>query len=169
MNTEPSTLKVAFDARSDFDTGLLAVSEKEHHSKCYFGNKAKIEAALSPDELWSHARAKFMPERGEIHFTYGGYRYAQKMTPSDVEWLDRFDTSRPVRSKTLTLDPNGPLTRVLGEARATGGVKRPRKSPSREATGVTCGGHRNGNSGRAKRIQAIVQARLDATQPAPAA
>jgi hypothetical protein len=44
-------------------------------------------SAQSPDANWHNARVKFLSEKGEVHYTYGDSRYAQKLTLADIQWL----------------------------------------------------------------------------------
>jgi hypothetical protein len=151
---DPQSLVLTYSSGDSFDKALKDESTKGHHSKCFYGNKAKIVAALSDDPNWHGTYAKFIPERKIATFAYGGNRFEQDLTNGEVEWLERFDTDQPVRSRTIVLDPN--KARRTGPRKSTGGT---RKSGSRKRGG--CNSHTGENSGRAKRMRVLVQARMD--------
>lgn len=159
MDASPVTpLRVTYKANDEFDVGLLSVCKRGSNSRCFFGNKAKVAAALSDDPNWSRSWPKFMPEKGEARFSYGDLRFAQELSAADIAWIDNFDTGQPVRSRTIVLDPNGPNTRCLGERRHRQKVPTGRKTGG-EGDGA-CNSNSAVNSGRAKRMRALVQARV---------
>lgn len=162
--TVPTPLPVRINMNDPFDKALTSVSEQGHHSRCAFGNKWKVVAAESDDPGWQTAAAMrgqgalFMPERGVVRYRYGDQRFEQELSPADIAWLDKFDTDRSVRTRTITLDPM--TAKPIGK---TGSDKPSRAGRSRAENDANrgCNAHRAGNSGRAKRMRMLMKTRLN--------
>ena len=171
MNYEPMPLVLDYVATDIYCQALKEVSQQGSHSRCLFGNLAKVEAQLSDDPNWHAPRVKFMPEQGVIHFNYARSRYEQQLTQADIRWLDRFDAGLDVRSRRITLDPNGPHTRPLREVgSANGGAPQPRTAAQRRNTPAERGSLLPSMPPRSEAVsEAEVrdQAARVTTQPAP--